>query len=248
MVATPMYGGQCFGLYTKSMIELYKIAGQVGLELQFEYIYNESLINRARNRLAHIFLESECDFLIFVDSDIEFNPLDLLAMLQYSILNKEYGIIAGTYPIKQLNWDGIQESISSGTINNIKDIELFASIYTVQFLNGIGDNEIYLDKPARVSEISGGFMLIRKDVFELLISKNMVKKYTVDRKTHDEYAFFDCIIDPIDNRYLSEDYAFCKTARDAGLDVWVAPWVNLNHMGTYKFRGKYFDSLVEFDK
>lgn len=248
MIATPMYGGQCFGLYTKSIVELYKIAREVNLDLQFEYLYNESLINRARNRLAHTFLKSECDFLIFIDSDIEFNPLDLLAMLQYSILDTKYSIIAGTYPIKQLNWDAIKEKIANKTIEDIEDIEFFASIYTAQFLNGISDTEIYLDRPAKVSEISGGFMLIDKKVFKALLDKQLAKPYVADGSNHTEHAFFDCVINPIDGRYLSEDYSFCKLVRDAGFDVWLAPWVNLNHMGTHKFVGNFFKSSIEFNK
>jgi len=36
---------------------------------------------------------------------------------------------------------------------------------------------------------------------------------------------------------LSEDYYFCWRAREAGLTVWAAPWVQLGHFGTYLFEG-----------
>ena len=39
------------------------------------------------------------------------------------------------------------------------------------------------------------------------------------------------------NRLLSEDYFFCKQARKAGLKVWMCPWMQLNHTGTYIFKG-----------
>ena len=40
------------------------------------------------------------------------------------------------------------------------------------------------------------------------------------------------------NRLLSEDYHFCKIARDIGVKIWAAPWVNLKHCGTYNFEGR----------
>jgi len=36
---------------------------------------------------------------------------------------------------------------------------------------------------------------------------------------------------------LSEDYYFCHKAREAGLKVWAAPWVQLGHFGNYLFEG-----------
>lgn len=38
-------------------------------------------------------------------------------------------------------------------------------------------------------------------------------------------------------RYLSEDYLFCQNSRKAGMKVWLCPWIQLNHQGTYSFGG-----------
>jgi GT2 family glycosyltransferase len=51
------------------------------------------------------------------------------------------------------------------------------------------------------------------------------------------HAFFDCIIDPESKRYLSEDYFFCRKARDIGLRIWTCPWMQLQHIGAYVFKG-----------
>lgn len=50
-------------------------------------------------------------------------------------------------------------------------------------------------------------------------------------------AYFDCVIDEESKRYLSEDYFFCKKARAIGLKVWMCPWMQLNHVGSYIFKG-----------
>ena len=70
MVATPMYGGQCYGYYTKACTDLVKTAMQYGVQVDFFYLFNESLITRARNYLADEFLRSDHTHLMFIDSDV----------------------------------------------------------------------------------------------------------------------------------------------------------------------------------
>ena len=43
------------------------------------------------------------------------------------------------------------------------------------------------------------------------------------------------------NRYLSEDYMFCQWARNIGLKVWLCPWMELQHMGSFVFGGSLKD-------
>jgi hypothetical protein len=50
-------------------------------------------------------------------------------------------------------------------------------------------------------------------------------------------AFFDCGIDPVSKRYLSEDYFFCQNARKIGIKIWMCPWMDLQHVGSYIFKG-----------
>ena len=51
-IATPMYGGQCFGLYAKAALDLQTQMMKYGIETKFSFLFNESLITRARNYLA----------------------------------------------------------------------------------------------------------------------------------------------------------------------------------------------------
>ncbi len=48
-LATPMYGGQCAGMYTKSVADLSALFAKYQIPLQLYYLFNESLITRARN-------------------------------------------------------------------------------------------------------------------------------------------------------------------------------------------------------
>ena len=41
--------------------------------------------------------------------------------------------------------------------------------------------------------------------------------------------------------YISEDYMFCRLVRQMGLKVWTCPWIELNHVGSYKFSSRLAD-------
>jgi hypothetical protein len=42
------------------------------------------------------------------------------------------------------------------------------------------------------------------------------------------------------NRYLSEDYFWCQRIIEAGGRVWMCPWMALEHMGSYFYKGSLF--------
>jgi len=69
-VATPMYGGQCNGIYTRSLCDLTALCVRYGIEVRSYFLFNESLITRARNYCTDEFLRSDAEHLLFIDSDI----------------------------------------------------------------------------------------------------------------------------------------------------------------------------------
>ena len=79
-VATPMYGGMCSGFYAQSMLQL-KDQTAVKFPIIMSFMFNESLITRARNALAHQFLKTDATHLMFIDADIRFNPADIENMI-----------------------------------------------------------------------------------------------------------------------------------------------------------------------
>ena len=52
-----------------------------------------------------------------------------------------------------------------------------------------------------------------------------------------QFALFDCIIEPESGTYLSEDYTFCRRWRDIGGKLWLDTEGALVHVGTYDFVG-----------
>ena len=50
--------------------------------------------------------------LMFIDADINFDPMDILHMLQH-----DKDIVVGAYPKKDLNWAGIKAEVAKKSIN-----------------------------------------------------------------------------------------------------------------------------------
>jgi hypothetical protein len=42
-------------------------------------------------------------------------------------------------------------------------------------------------------------------------------------------------------RHISEDYVFCRRVREAGMKVWLCPWMELDHTGSHVFTSRLAD-------
>ena len=243
MVATPMYGGMCGGQYTKSSVDLGQQAAKYGIDVGFFYIFNESLITRARNYLVDEFMRSHYTHLMFIDADIGFDASDVLALAALADPDSDKDIVAAPYPKKTISWEKIKRAVDKGVADdNANNLENYVGDFV--FNPAPGTEQIKINEPAEVLEAGTGFMMIQKHVFEKFGEAHPELLYTPDHirtakfdGTHKIHAFFDTVIDPKSNRYLSEDYMFCQWARELGIKVWMCPWMRLKHMGSYIFGG-----------
>jgi hypothetical protein len=105
-IATPMYGGMAHGLYMKACLDLQNIMSKYGVETKFSFLFNESLITRARNYLVDEFLRSDSTHMLFIDADVHFNGQDIVALLA---LDKD--VIGGPYPKKSINWRNVMRTV-----------------------------------------------------------------------------------------------------------------------------------------
>ena len=245
-IASPMYGGQCAGMYTKSTADLAMLATKYDITVRFFYLFNESLITRARNYLADEFMRSDCTHMMFIDSDIGFDPNDVLAMMALmDHEDKENGkhLMCGPYPKKTIAWEKIKMAVDKGFADeNPMDLEHFVGDYV---FNPVKDQvSMRLDEPVEVSEGGTGFMMITKHAFEKFQEAYPDYTYKPDhvRTKHFDgsreiFMYFQALVDPESKRYLSEDYMFCQWLRKAGISVWMCPWMELQHVGSYVFGG-----------
>lgn len=247
-LAVPMYGGQCAGMFARSVADLTALCTHYGIGLQMYFLFNESLITRARNYCADEFMRSDATHLMFIDSDIGFNPQDVLALLALSSQeNSPYDIISGPYPKKTIAWEKVKLAVDKGFADdNPNDLEKFVGDYVFNPKQGAGS--IPIGEPVEVLESGTGFMMIRKNTLQKFIDSFPQYMYKPDHVrtesfdgTREIMQFFQAEIDPVSKRYLSEDYWFCQKIQEIGLRNWLCPWMRLQHVGTYIFGGSLAD-------
>jgi hypothetical protein len=247
MVCTPMFAGLCNGTFTRSMQDLTALCIQYGVELKSYYLFNESLIQRARNYCCDEFLRSTCTHLMFIDADIGFNPNDVIALLALQDDASPYDIIGAAYPKKCISWEKIKLAVDKGRADeNPNELEKYVGDYVFNPVIDPGQKEVQirLDQPAEVLEIGTGFMMIRRSTFDIFKNAYPETAYLPDHVRTEHFdgsreinAYFEVYIDPKSRRLLSEDYMFCQKIRHAGGKVWLCPWMALSHTGSYTFGG-----------
>jgi hypothetical protein len=239
-VATPMYGGNCHGMYMKSCLDLQTICIQHGIEVKYSFLFNESLIPRARNYLVDEFLRSGSTHLLFIDADIHYQPQDIIALIA---LDKE--VIGGPYTKKSINWRNIMATALKNKDNPDYNPNELADVMGEYVFNPVpGTSKFNVTEPLEVMEIGTGYMLVKKPVFDKFREEYPHLNYKPDHGGQANFdgsryihAYFDTVIDPDSHRYLSEDYMFCQYWRAIGGQIWLCPWMQTEHMGTFAFKG-----------
>lgn len=246
-IATPMYGGNCAGMFAKSIADLSAFCSKHDIPLQLYFLFNESLITRARNYCCDEFMRSDAQHLMFIDSDIGFNPQDVIALMALQAQEEKYHIIGGPYPKKCISWEKIKHAVDKGVADEDPNVlERFVGDFV--FNPKGGSQTIPIGEPVEVLEIGTGFMMITKEAMKKFADKFSKFSYKPDHVRTDHFdgsreimQYFQAEIDPTSKRYLSEDYWFCQKAQEIELRTWFCPWMKLQHVGSYIFGGSLAD-------
>ncbi len=203
-VGLPVYGGydpnfvECLVRFVKHEPEVagYRVATMKG----------DSLVSRARNRLAKQFLESDATHLLFLDTDLIFSAEQIERLVSHDL-----PITAGLYPKKQdqLAW----------VCNTLPEY---------------GDKDAATGLQ-RILYAGTGCLLIKREVFEAIAALFPEIRYDGDAGEPEGpyWDFFRVGVCAVENRrrYLSEDWYFCEMARQAGFKVFADTQVVLKHVG-----------------
>ena len=155
-----MYGGMCTGHFTLGVINVINRFRELKIECHLASLMNESLITRARNELARMFLDDEkFTHLMFIDSDIYFEHDSVDRLYSH-----DKSIVCGLYPKKEINWDRVREAVK----NNRKDLNYYASNFVLNL--PLDKDKIEPNKQGliEVRHSGTGFMMIKREVFEKL--------------------------------------------------------------------------------
>ena len=203
-----------------SVIKLVQQLAKSGIECGIN-TYKSPLIHQARNYLTSVFLTTEYTHMLFIDSDVEFEPEAVLRML---VAKKD--IICTPYRIKA-------EALTE-------------QVYTVSFK----DRKGILILPGGLVEIEAGptgLMLIDRQVFKKII-KNHPELKLKNKAIYDPgeshqfyYNFFS--FDFKDGYSIGEDISFCRLAKANGFKLYANIQSPTVHHGSYAWKGTFGDSM-----
>lgn len=202
--------------YMMSLINLTHKLKESDVEFQLFPIVFDSLVSRARNAAAAHFLASDCTDLIFIDSDIEFDPANV-----FKLMHHKKDVVAGIYAKKYYNLDRI-----------------FAGEEIVDFVIS-GEVQLNADGLIECTYAPTGFLMISRTVFERMAEAYPHLKYSNDISGYGNLdTFYDFFQVSVRNGILeSEDWGFCSLWREIGGKILVDPTISLGHIGWNTFKG-----------
>jgi hypothetical protein len=236
-VSTPCYGGICLQAYAESMLRLQRVCASNGIQMMLDTTENESLVHRARNlAVARFYQKTPATHFLFIDADIHFDPESVLRLIR-----SNHDVAVAAYPKKCVGWNEAEGHVKSGRTG--RDLSRVASSLVMNFK--YAQTQIK-DGFAEVLDGPTGFMLIKREVFTKMFEKYPELNCVNDHQNRDleEYcAVFDCMIDPVSRRYLSEDYAFCRRWQQMGGQIFADVMTVLGHVGNIRFQGVLEDRI-----
>jgi hypothetical protein len=204
----------------KSLMMAQRMLDLKGIQHEMFTVCNCPVISVARNSLAAMFMQDpEATDLFFIDSDVGFDPAGVLA-----ILDRPEDIVAGIYPLKR-----------------------DAGGFPVQIKTQDGV-PVGRDGLIEALMLPGGFMRIKRSVFEKMAEAYPESKYDDDfiliegSDLKGAYDFFGFGI--YGNVLRTEDFAFCERWRQIGGRLWVYPNVDFEHVGQKAYSANYHEYLL----
>jgi hypothetical protein len=170
----------------------------------------DGLVGRVRNNIAAFFLlQTECDALLQIDTDIDFGSFHVRRILWHLMHGKD--VVGGLYAAKDPK----------------------ATRWVLSELPGeLPDPVTGIRK---VFEIGTGFLGVNRRVFEKMMKEVPNITYLddafLDRPMR--WNFFPSEV--ANNRLLSEDYGFCHLAKKCGFDIWADTGCELGHEGMIRY-------------
>lgn len=242
---SPQYGGKCDTPFFGSCIKTQQALDDQGIECEWALGTNESLVHRGRMSMIQSALdETDHDIFWFLDSDLGFEP-DHIAKV-WNLLHEEgVEIAVGVYPMKKPDACWYAAWVDGELI---KDLDKYSGPIKVDYA-GTGFMAIKRSALEKVRAYLQERYEIAQDLVKRLekdlspIQQNVLKAmlggvdYRWDGPERETTAFFMTPIVELEGKRIleSEDYNFCRMAREAGLDIWMDPSVRLIHWGTWGY-------------
>jgi hypothetical protein len=243
-VFIPTYDSNVYYGLAKALLGLSADARDRKIHVEIYFFSGDSVIQRVRNACAAKFLHLRMTHMLFVDSDMEFQPKTVWRMLK-----ADEPVVCATYPKK--GWrnekprgfvprdlDHMHEALANFAVE--LDPEVMEGGQKPQIRNGF----------AKVQSAATGFLLIRRDALDRMIATMPELRYKPDNKypapevAANWYGFFDPMVNPETGAFMAEDTSFSWRWRaKCGGEIWCDLEAQLEHHGSTVFRGNILDTI-----
>ena len=243
-VATPVHS-DCSIHYVQSLLMFQQRCMTNNILVSFS-LMKSSLVTQGRNLCVSAMFEEpkKYDYLLFIDSDIEFSFELIMKMIK-----KDKDVIAYPYPLKAIDWNKLDKN---RIYRKVEDPNLYSKYgYTWPIKIDNRNNIEIIDGVAEVSHAPTGCMLIKRKVFEKMMKElpdlrisqpTILNGQMVERENF--YNFFDTYHEPETKKYYGEDFGFCKRWAEVGGKCHIlVDDEYITHVGEYRYTGRLLDDL-----
>jgi len=220
LIATPTRDRTCgtdFATSRQATIDLFSKYGITGYTLPYE---NSCYVDFARNKFVSEFMKTDCTHLLQADSDMSWEPEDIIKMLTY---DKEFIAGIGRKKTDEMEFAGVNYTDSMGTIEG---------------QTGEKEEDVLI----RMKYIGSALTLHKRSVFEKLAFNFP----TLRTKATDGHYFYHSEYTADD--WKTEDYVFCSLCEKVGIEIWCYPNIDMGHYGMKNYAGNWFKHLKSLPK
>jgi hypothetical protein len=240
MICTPVHSDVSIH-YMKACLDLQKECILNKIKITFQ-LMKSSLVTQGRNLCASAFMNSDAEYMLFIDSDVEFTTRSVMRLMK-----SPHDVSLIPYPIKQKTDAKFRKDFETRPDD---DINTMGHLFPIE----IPDTKDIRPVDGYIEVIKGptGMMMIKKSVFEklkehykelVIKQKTLMNGELIDRPNY--YNFFDTYWSPSKKTYMGEDFYFCQLWRAIGGKIFALCDEEISHIGEYKYTGKVKDEFYK---
>lgn len=199
-VAIPVYDGKLHVQLVRSLLNEQVLAVANGDDFTVNFLSSNAGIAQGRNQLATEFLDSGFDRLVFLDSDVTWEPGDLVRLAHQPV-----DFVGGCYRLKREK--------ESYPIAWLPDPEG----------KGLWANEQGL---LQVEGLPTGFLALSRHVFQSMLDRHPERELTI-QCGQKAFCFFQMPL--VDGHLYGEDFYFCREWLEGGGKIYLDPMLKLTH-------------------
>lgn len=209
----PMYGG-AHGITVSCLLASQKHLLEQGYEVITDIVTGGSILPKVRNGIVKRFIDSHADVLVFIDSDMAWEPETL-----DKLVNAPFDVSVANYRKRsnEVTWLAepiYEEGEPLGTMHN---------------------GDIWL----QTRRAGTGMMAIKRRTIKTMVG---LLPHLVYSDKGQVPCLFD--FELLDGEYYGEDYTFCRRLESIGGQIFILADAYIGHVGDTVYGGNYHEYLT----